>query len=172
MKKLFYLLFASMLVVATVSCNKEEEPSPEDTCANGIKDGTESEIDCGGPCEACPPPATFNADFMGFNYVASSVTGYWNGNGLRIHTEGTGDADIYFNFVGTTLNTPLPITDASAYFDYDNYHFSLNDTGHVVLTHYDGVRRIMSGTVSFSADYYGDKITVKNGVFNNVRYSN
>ncbi|MGC4114139.1 MAG: hypothetical protein QM765_05840 [Myxococcales bacterium] len=31
------------------------------TCANGIPDGTESDVDCGGTCSPCPAPKTCNA---------------------------------------------------------------------------------------------------------------
>ncbi len=41
----------------------------EDTCANGVRDPGEDDIDCGGPCAACPTPCTPNdSAFVPANY--------------------------------------------------------------------------------------------------------
>ncbi len=53
--KTFKFLFLSLalvgLSVSSQSC-KEEEPDP--TCTDGIMNGEEEGVDCGGPCAACP----------------------------------------------------------------------------------------------------------------------
>lgn len=51
MKNLFLLLLASCLVMA--SCSKDEDDTTTGTCTDGIKNQTETAIDCGGPCAAC-----------------------------------------------------------------------------------------------------------------------
>ena len=39
-----------MVAIGITSCNNAEE-----TCDNGVMDGTETGVDCGGDCDACPP---------------------------------------------------------------------------------------------------------------------
>ncbi|MCO6475864.1 MAG: hypothetical protein J5I94_04545 [Phaeodactylibacter sp.] len=52
--KFLLLLFAlSGMVITWQSCNEDEEPTPEATCTDGIQNGEETGIDCGGP--DCPP---------------------------------------------------------------------------------------------------------------------
>lgn len=54
--KFFLLLFALTGTVATwQSCkNDDENPTPEATCTDGIQNGEETGVDCGGPdCPAC-----------------------------------------------------------------------------------------------------------------------
>ncbi len=49
--KLFLLLFAlSGIVLTTYSCDKDDEA----TCSDGIQNGSETGVDCGGDCDACP----------------------------------------------------------------------------------------------------------------------
>lgn len=50
---LFFLLFLGAIVTVTTSCN-EDEPETVATCTDGIQNGTETDIDCGGSCAACP----------------------------------------------------------------------------------------------------------------------
>lgn len=147
------------------------------TCENGIWDfdAGETEIDCGGPCEACPPAATFTATVGGFQYVASSISGYPQGtSGTSVTSSGSSGTTLSFLFVGTTLNASLPITNAHINFTSNSYNKEISDTGSVVLTAIDTKKKIISGRVSFSAtEQQGSgSITVENGVFENVRYGN
>lgn len=53
MKNLRYLFMAFALCIATIaisSCDKDEPAS----CTDGIQNGDETGIDCGGGCDACP----------------------------------------------------------------------------------------------------------------------
>ena len=43
-------LFLFILVIALFSCGKDESPS----CSDGVQNGTETAVDCGGDCSACP----------------------------------------------------------------------------------------------------------------------
>ncbi|MEK9559221.1 MAG: hypothetical protein VW010_00730, partial [Flavobacteriaceae bacterium] len=56
----------SMLAVAFVlfiaSCEKDDpNPEPQATCDDGIQNGDETGIDCGGSCSACEEPITMAA---------------------------------------------------------------------------------------------------------------
>lgn len=153
---------------ALTGCTK----SKTDYCTDGMLNGDETEIDCGGECEACPPAATLTATTDGYPYVASQ---FYNGQGgtsaIQIYTQGTAGVNVRFSFVGTTTNTALPITDAELSIPGSgSYDFALGDTGHVVLTAIDIQRKIISGTFSFNVSYIGNKKNVTNGIFENVRY--
>lgn len=52
---IFTLAITSMILV--VSCSKDDGPNnPQATCSDGIKNGDETGVDCGG--SACAPCAT------------------------------------------------------------------------------------------------------------------
>ena len=52
--KFFLLLFAIMGTVVTWQSCKDDEPTPEATCTDGIQNGDETGIDCGGmDCPSC-----------------------------------------------------------------------------------------------------------------------
>ncbi|MCM4159419.1 hypothetical protein FHG64_11315 [Antarcticibacterium flavum] len=55
MKKLILTAFALSALVFT-SCNSDDDTSIEQlaTCTDGIQNGLETGVDCGGPCAACP----------------------------------------------------------------------------------------------------------------------
>lgn len=164
-KYLFPFIAAFGLVIS--GCNKSENS----TCNNGQLDDNETEIDCGGRCEPCPPAASLSATLLGYNYNASAANGYYQGSALQITSSGTGGAAITFSFVGTTLNSKLPITSGIFYTNPSNfYNFELADTGSVVLTEHDDVRKIISGRFSFSSRDGNDIETIDDGVFSNVRY--
>jgi hypothetical protein len=143
-------------------------------CNNGVLDfeGGETEIDCGGDCEACPPAGTFTATVDGYPYVSSSIyPGSSGGTTISFSGTGTAGTSVSFTFVGITTGTQLPIT--TAYISLPgsgNYEYELSDTGSVILSAIDTQRQIVSGTVSFSVTNGGDQITLSGGVFENVRY--
>ena len=60
----FLSLIALMAVVA--SCSNDDGPAPippaEATCTDGILNGDETAIDCGGSCKTCPQPPTESKD--------------------------------------------------------------------------------------------------------------
>jgi len=171
MKTQSFLIPILASFICLTSCTKNKG-----TCENGVwdYDAGETEIDCGGLCDACPPAGTFTATVEGYSYVASQFynTGS-GGSGISISTEGTSGVFVGFTFVGTSLNIALPITNASTYFPGgDSYSYALTDTGSVVLTSIDTQKKIVSGRVGFSAkkNSGGGTTTVANGVFENVRY--
>jgi len=51
MKKLFIIIFG-LTLIHFLACDKEEN-TPDPTCSDGIQNGTELGIDCGGSCNEC-----------------------------------------------------------------------------------------------------------------------
>lgn len=53
LKFLFFLVALTGLVLTNQSC-KDDEGDPTPTCTDGIQNGDETGVDCGGDCAACP----------------------------------------------------------------------------------------------------------------------
>ncbi len=60
-KNLLLLFFAALTISATffAGCKKEDDDNNNNTatCSDGIKNQNETDVDCGGVCAACTPPA-------------------------------------------------------------------------------------------------------------------
>ncbi len=59
----FLMLFMVSMTMALVGCNNDDggptvTPPAEATCSDGIMNGDETAVDCGGTCEACPTPVS------------------------------------------------------------------------------------------------------------------
>lgn len=173
MKRTTTLRFALASCICALLLFSNCKTEKKDTCNNGIQDGLETEIDCGGSsCAACPPPATLSATLSGLNYNASTIDCERNGS-HSIQSYGT-SSGIDFSFTITALNTPLPVSAGNFYGDGNGYNFQLGDTGTVVVTAHDEVKKIISGRFSFSgtsSNSQGTKSQVQSGRFDNVRYT-
>jgi len=56
------LMVCAFAMITVASCTKDNNNKPSH-CTNGVKDGDETAIDCGGSCSACAlPTACFTAD--------------------------------------------------------------------------------------------------------------
>ena len=51
---LFYVLLLSSLSLATMSCSDDNCSTGNAACFNGVQDGDETGVDCGGSCAPCP----------------------------------------------------------------------------------------------------------------------
>lgn len=59
--KVLLLALAALFSFGIVSCNKDDDPGNEPThCANGVLDGDETGVDCGGSCDDCSTGNTCN----------------------------------------------------------------------------------------------------------------
>ncbi|MEM6347482.1 MAG: hypothetical protein AAF927_26570 [Bacteroidota bacterium] len=72
MKFRFNYLLLTLLVLATLSACKQE---PIATCDDGIQNGDETAVDCGGTCNACPPAE---------RYAIFAVTNSSDGSGFLV----------------------------------------------------------------------------------------
>lgn len=68
---------ALILVLTVVSCEKDD-PAPEAqaTCDDGIQNGDETGVDCGGSCSACEEPVTMGAPDLNVAPIDMEETGY------------------------------------------------------------------------------------------------
>ena len=65
MRHVYFLVIIGLLL----SCKKDEPVEPTANCTNGIQDGDETGIDCGGSCPSCFTPAE---PFEGYELFTSS----------------------------------------------------------------------------------------------------
>jgi hypothetical protein len=168
MKNLLLALTVSLFVLGFYSC--EKKPIDASTlCHNGIKDTTETEIDCGGSCEPCPPKGTFSCKMGNTNFTVNNAYGQIASPSIRIYAND--QRPLMFMFVPTGINQRLPVNYVS--FAYRGEAWTLKDSGTVILTSLDTVRKIASGTFYFNARRTtgSDTTSVRNGVFTNIRYN-
>jgi hypothetical protein len=87
------------------------EPPP--TCGDGVQNGGETGVDCGGSCSSCPvcQPATYQAETM-FHSTGGSTPGGWNiwANGYisATHTFAAGPASITVHAKGQAAQQIWP----------------------------------------------------------------
>lgn len=174
MKRLLLVLSTVVLLSAFSSCEEEDgtlvKKDYSSLCNDGILNGYETEIDCGGDCDDCPPPATLQCTMGNTSFVAHTCFGQILGPNIRVY--GNDNRPMNFMFVPSQLNTVLPIHAVSFAYNGEAYAMEAGDSGRVVVTSLDTLRKIISGTFYFT----GNRVTgpnsasVSGGVFNNVRY--
>ncbi|UGU16687.1 hypothetical protein LS482_02170 [Sinomicrobium kalidii] len=53
MKKIKFLSIIALLAVFITACSSDDDSPAQDTCSDGIQNGDETGVDCGGSCEPC-----------------------------------------------------------------------------------------------------------------------
>ena len=168
LKKSSVLIVICALMIA--SCSKSPSTNP-DLCSDKLKDGSETEIDCGGSCSPCPAGAALSGTFGADPYVASNISKNYNSptDALQISTTGTANESFSFEFVGTNIGVSN-VTNASGNFSFNSYSLSPSRPGTVTITSKDSLRNIISGSFHVNLIEYGvgtqDSIV---GSFTNVR---
>ena len=174
MKKLFILCTALILLTGIYSCETVADDKTA-LCNNGIMDGGETEIDCGAACANCPDAPTISCIVGNSNFVASGSTHVY-GQQLTpsIRVYGNNGNPLFFMFPPGELNQPLPVGAVSFAYNGEAYTMESGDSGKVVITAQDTLRKIISGTFWFTAGRVTgpDTTSVREGVFTNVRYNN
>ena len=176
MKRILLLVIATVFVTTFYSCTETNtEPDFSSLCNNGLKDGEETEVDCGGDCDSCPPYGVVHCDLGNtvFNSTAANVTfGQILGNSIRIFA--SDGRPMYFMFKPEPIGQPASIFALSADYRGEAYTLEPGDMGEVVITEVDTVRNMLSGTFWFTAGRVTgpDTTSARNGVFTNVRLRN
>lgn len=171
MKKLLILLSVFISVFTISSC--EEEKPDTSFCNNLVKDGNESEVDCGGNCEACPDAAYLNCTLGTSDYTSvNPPTGQILGPSIRVNAVDAEGRPLNFMFIVSGLNQPIQISAATFSYHGNPYVKGELDTGTVVITAQDTLRKIISGTFGFRCNRIGagQVAAASGGVFTNVRY--
>lgn len=176
-------LIALLFMTVLYSCQKETNNTA--LCNNGILDGNETEIDCGGgACSSCPPAGAFSCEITGVaglvNYTCTNAYGQELGPIPSVRVFGTDAGGIPFNFmfIPSILNQPLPIIQANFNYGGESYTCPFDSSnlgpnfGSITVIAKDTLRHIISGTFSFNAHRTTGAVicTVDSGVFTNIRY--
>lgn len=178
MKKCLLVLSTVFLLTAFNSCEKVVN-NDAPLCHDGILNGGEQEIDCGAGganCEKCPDPGTMTCTLGHSDYVASVTMGQILGPNIRVYGNdyrNNRTRPLMFMFVPTALNTPLPTGPVSFTYNGEAYINEEGDSGKVVITYMDTVRKIISGTFWFTGGRTTgpDTTSARDGVFTNIRYN-
>lgn len=177
MKNILHVFITVLLFTAFNGCTKPSGIPA--TCSNSVKDGDEIEIDCGGSCSPCPEAAAITCNLNAFSFVGISANTYgeYLGSSIRINSYSSASGYLNFMFLPHDLNVPTQLTTGSFIYSGESYVMGVNgsgvsDTGTVIITARDTLRKIMSGTFSFSARRTtgSSAATAKSGLFTNVRY--
>lgn len=172
MKKFLALLVTMILLTGFYSCEKTEDGPSTEFCNNGVKDGLETEIDCGGVCDSCAPFGVVNCTLGNtvFNSTRSDRTfGEKLGNSFRIHAND--GRPMYFMFKPEPVGQISPIFAISFEYRGEAYTLEPGDMGEVVITQYDTLHDLIGGTFWFSAGRVTgpDTTSARNGTFTNIR---
>ncbi len=169
MKKLL-IIFTVIALGNMYAC--KEETNNAALCNNGIKDGSETEVDCGGDCTSCPPAGTFTCTIGSTSYVGVNPIGEILSPSIRISAIDDQSRPMNFMFIPLALNQPIQISAAGFSYQGEPYIKGSSDTGTVLITAQDTLRKIISGTFGFRGNRIGagQVAAVSNGVFSNIRY--
>lgn len=169
------------MAVSFTSC--EDEPDPQENCANGVQDADEDGVDCGGPCTACPVAATtdiLTATIDGNAWESVSIVATVSASG-RVVITATG-ADNSEVLVKSDLHTTtgMPSSRSIQYIPTAGgqiIYNSLTDDQDIIVnyTKFDETARLLSGTFSGEPVYFNietltnEPISVS-GSFTDVSY--
>ena len=172
MKNLYFFLISAFLITGINSCTKTDSKTA--LCSNGILDGGETEIDCGAACQACPASAVVTCTVGNSSFVSTNPSNtYGQQLAYSIRIYGNDSRPLNFMFVPAPVGQPTPISSVSFTYNGEAYIIEPGDSGKVILTANDTLRKIASGTFWFTAGRVTgpDTTSVRNGVFTNVRYN-
>ena len=159
------------------ACNKTEE-QPEPTCFDGIMNGGEMGVDCGGSCAPCPTfsnPvffAAFNGNFVNFpNYTAQY--------GDTIYLNASADS-VEVNLIFKNLTTPdesnllYPfVPNLAPYVTYNGVDYSNANLDYSVVVITKNENSKISGLFQLALPHglnNMDTLRVVNGTFENIPY--
>jgi len=134
-----------------------------------IKNQGETDVDCGGPCQACQAAS---AKLNGVDWTAVTITATNLGADLAI--AGTTVDGKGFAFTAHANSVTGSYTIATGAFQMSTAatdQYAANVSGSVTLSKFDTNNKKVSGTFSFTATTFtGTPGALTNGTFTNVHY--
>ena len=175
-QKLLILVFLmACMAIGTNSCDKEDDPtctdgiqngtetgidcggdcSPCISCDDGIQNGTETGVDCGGDCADCPNPAAINRVLVtigGDEWQSNTGPNVTVDNDITIQAVHSDGSILVINANGQSATGTVDSKNFQYQKDGIVYNSNSNDIGNsLVITQLDGSQ--VSGT--FSCKVYG-----------------
>jgi len=172
MKNALLLCLAVLFTTGFYSCTKTVDHTA--LCNDGLLNGGETEIDCGAACQACPGAPSVSCTLGNSSFLSTDPnTTYGQKLASSIRIYGNDGRPLFFMFVPGPVNQPVPVTSVSFSYNGEAWGMEAGDSGKVVLTSLDTLRKIASGTFWFTANRTTgpDTTSARNGVFTNIRYN-
>ena len=171
MKNIFPLLILAFIATGIYSCEKKTDTAK--ACSDGILNGGETEIDCGAACAACPANGIVSCTIGNSSFVSANANTYGQilSNSIRIY--GNDGRPFNFMFIPAPVGQPTAVNSVNVTYNGEAYIMEPGDSGKVVLTALDTLRKIASGTFWFTAGRVTgpDTTSVRDGLFTNIRYN-
>jgi len=160
------------VLVLTVSCKKDEEPTIN-PCLNGKLDSGETAIDCGGSCGPC---ATTDFPYASFSANGTSITAeikqlaYASGWSLHV---GNDSVSVQMNFGtnGAVGTYPMSATGCTA--TYNSVEFPTLASGYYTISQHNTTTHKMNGFFQGKFTRPGstdDTLVITNGFFESLPY--
>jgi hypothetical protein len=176
MTKLTQICFLGAAILVAACNKKTEQPAP--TCFDGIMNGGELGVDCGGPCAPCPTFSTpiffaaFNGDFINFpNFTAQ----YGDTIYLNAYTD-----SVQVNLIFKNLTTPdednllYPLVpNLAPYVTYNSVNYNNANPAYSVVVLTKNENNKISGLFQLALPHgfnNMDTLRVINGTFENIPY--
>jgi hypothetical protein len=102
MKKTLFVFGLILLVVA--ACKKKE---PDPTCSDGIQNQSETGVDCGGPCAACPSTLCDGNGTTSWFPLALNNSWFYKGSGSNQFTDNITGTQVYGSFTYHKIENTL-----------------------------------------------------------------
>jgi hypothetical protein len=154
------------------SCEPEQNTVyvPEPTCDDGILNQNELEIDCGGPCKACPSRMTAKVDGMAWQALGN-VTSSTNSGSIIIMA---GNSTSTMSMIYTGSFTTGTFNLASAVYQVTATQTSyVANGGTITFSQWDNNHKVVSGTFAYTAvetSGTGDQKVITEGTFKYVPF--
>ncbi len=189
-------LIVGALAIGVAGCNTDEE-----TCDNGVLDGSETGVDCGGDCDDCQPFTLFIDGVSTQAYVTASFNhdfslGSMTGSSMGINFLATGNVIVALAYSNDDINSTsvhegtyaTTTSDAMALVPFGHGHVSwidMNPGGQVymtdvvslsqtiTLTDVDPVNHTITGSFDVSLGSGSSQVVAMtvSGSFNNLTYT-
>ncbi len=141
MKNHFIAKLLALAVIAIISC-KGDDPKEPDTCSDGVLNGTETSIDCGGECLACVEPEPTKT-----YYIKFKADGVW-----KIYET----SDPGFQSCGDCACSTIPPLNESDYGDISICQESNDWIEAADIVGWDGEIINFTGDVPLASFYYAE----------------
>jgi len=166
------VLFLVILGIFSTCKEEEEDPGPVATCSDGILNQGETQIDCGGPCPACPS-ITCKVDGADWTSDYTSITAGFFGSVLQIQGgQSLNSSSMLIGYMGLQATGDFPLEAAKYTIGGVNYVMNKYPPGRIIFTDYNTTTKKITGTFEFDAKdtLTGNTVSVTLGVFTNVDY--
>lgn len=160
-------LTLSVLVVFFTGCKKK---GAEATCTDGIHNGIETGVDCGGNCTACvqtvPSYANFYIDGKYVSIADRSISHQTSYYQLILLND---SIQLKLNIGNGTANAGA-ISQTGSLLIYNNHNYPDLNHGQYILSSIDTVAHTMSGYFNAVFGYAADSVQIAAGQFNKIPY--